>query len=570
MLATIGLLATLAVGADDPIQNADFETRGSKGNPVPGWVIELGATNGAKVPESTVEVDRDVRHGGRSSLHFSGDGSTRGWLIVKQRIPVRPGGRYHLRSWVKAQGVVPNGFGVDNCYVALLFFDAEGSVVGKRYTVPRLPDSDWKELDTRLTATSNAREGWVYVFLSMIGDLWIDDLELEIKGGEELPQLETVLEEDFVKARRLPSKWKKEVGATNGTGGRDSGIEVDPEVGAEGSPRSLKLSGDADTMRWHMVKRELKAASGELYRFRALVKAEDVHQEGVQYSNLHLSVAFLDRRGETLGPVKFAQAGTGTFDWKEVVASGVAPEGTKKVRAGIFLSMSGAAWFDDLLLQRQEGNDPPYSDWDTIETKKVILRYSESHPAAKQMKQYALRLDQAKDEICRQLEVEFPEKITVFIYKDDDEGQMLTGANLDFANPGGRAVHQKLNSYIAHEMVHVIAHTRLGNGQTGILGEGVAVWLNGQTPAAHHRRAAELLLKGELPSVANLISQFRSESAGYPASGSFCGYLLQAHGLEFFKQIYPLKDPSAKLKELVGESFEEMEKGWHEELQKYR
>ena len=570
MFALLLLVACPPLQADAPVTNGDFEAQATRDQPVPGWVLEIGARNGAQAPKSDVDLDRSVRHGGRSSVHLHGDPATRAWWILKQEIPVRPGGRYHLEAWTRTEGVKPNGFGLDNCYVGLFFFDAYGKLAGRQIVAPRQPDSDWAALDGKLTAQSSARTGSIYIFLSMLGDLWVDDLTLEIEGGEDLPQFETLLEEDFVKARRLPSKWKREVGATNGTGGTDSGVEIDADTGAPNSPRSLKLSGSQNTMRWRSVQRDLPADPGDLVQFSARVKASQVRREGVQFENLHLNLTFLDKRGKSLGPVHFASAGSGTFDWKRVQARGIAPEGTRKVRAGILLSMSGEAWFDDLLIERQAGNAPPYSDWEVIETKRVILRYPSAHPEARQMKQYAKRLDQAKNEICRRLEVEFPEKITVYLYADMEQGRALTGGNLDFSNPSGRAVHQRWNSYIGHEMVHVIAHTVLQNSQTGILGEGIAVWLNGQPPNRHHERAAELLGEGELPTVADLLSQFRSESAGYPASGSFCGYLIDTYGLKVFKQIYPLQDPSTMAAELVGVSFPEMEPGWHAELRKYR
>ncbi len=111
---------------------------------------------------------------------------------------------------------------------------------------------------------------------------------------------------------------------------------------------------------------------------------------------------------------------------------------------------------------------------------------------------------------------------------------------------------------------------RLQHAQTGILGEGIAVWLNGQSDESHHRRAAALLGKGELPSVAALVSDFRAQSNSYPASGSFCGWFLAEHGLEVFKSLYPLTDPSAQAKELLGRRFEEMETDWHAEIVKYK
>jgi len=295
-----------------------------------------------------------------------------------------------------------------------------------------------------------------------------------------------------------------------------------------------------------------------------------VHREGNQFENLHLSLAFFDRKGEQLGKARFGNAGVGTFDWTPVSVEAVSPEDTRYVRARVFLSMSGAAWFDDLEVSRLEDVPLPYGDWGSVDGGGVVLRYSGSHPEAGSMKEYARRLDEAKAFICRELEVEFPEKITVFVYKDLDEGRLLTGGSLDFADPEGRKVHQRLNSYIGHEMVHVIAHNVLQYSGTALVGEGIAVWLNGQSPESHHRRAMELLGRGELPSMKELIEDFRSQSQGYPAAGSFCGYLIATHGLEEFKRIYTSKDPSADLATHVGESFLDLEAGWHEHLRRYR
>ena len=212
----------------------------------------------------------------------------------------------------------------------------------------------------------------------------------------------------------------------------------------------------------------------------------------------------------------------------------------------------------------------PYGGWETIDRDEIVLRYAPDHPQARGMREYAVRLEQARAEICRRLDLEFEDPITVFVYKALDEGRALTGGSLDFADPENRRVHQRLESYIGHEMVHVIAHTQLGYSGTGILGEGIAVWLNGQSPARHHARSAELRAAGELPSVRDLVERFREQDAGYPAAGSFCGYLIDEHGLEVFKEIYPLDDPSERLRELVDVGFEDLEPGWHALLEKSR
>src|SRR5262249_18147235 len=128
------------------------------------------------------------------------------------------------------------------------------------------------------------------------------------------------------------------------------------------------------------------AAPGELYHWSGLVRAENVRAEGPQFHNLHLNLVFLDAKGEAIGNARFASLDPGTHDWTPLALDAVAPEGAKKVRAGLFLSMSGDAWFDRLELTREKGGPAPYSDWLTLEGKGVTLRYSPQDPHAKEMK----------------------------------------------------------------------------------------------------------------------------------------------------------------------------------------
>src|SRR5262245_4638683 len=202
MLAGLGIALALACG-DGPLANGDFEAKGAKDGRPPGWSFELGAQNGATTPESKVELDAKEKHGGKSALRFSGNEATRGWILAKQKIEVRPGGKYHLEAWTKTAGVKPNGFGLNNCYVGMSFLDASGQLAGRTALAnPAKPDSPWTKQVVDATAAPNAHEGYVYAFLSMLGDLWIDDLALTIEGGEKLAGPTLVFKEDFAEEKR--------------------------------------------------------------------------------------------------------------------------------------------------------------------------------------------------------------------------------------------------------------------------------------------------------------------------------------------------------------------------------
>src|SRR5688572_5630792 len=294
-------IALAAVAGDKGLQNGGFDDSRA----LAGWTLELGAQNGAQEPKSVVELDTQEQHGGRASLRFSGDQATRGWLAAKQQIEVRPGAKYSLEAWSKTAGIEPNGFGLDNCYIGIFLYDAAGQLVGRELAQPTRPASAWTKHELSLEAPATARKGYVFLFLSMLGDLWVDDLELEIHGGESPPAPEVVWREDFAAAKKVSSEWKSKVGATNGTGGADSEVGIDASQGAEGSPNSLRLAGDAGTLRWTHLVREFPAKPGELFRWSGLVRAQDVRREGNQFANLHLDLGFVDSRGEVLGKARF-------------------------------------------------------------------------------------------------------------------------------------------------------------------------------------------------------------------------------------------------------------------------
>ncbi|MEW6741695.1 MAG: hypothetical protein AB1486_02955 [Planctomycetota bacterium] len=553
--------------ATQTIENGDFEKRPGRDGSIPGWELSIGAMNGATAPVSVVEIDPKVKHGGRSSLKFSGDNTTRAWQIARQEVTLRPGGKYRLTGWARTQDVRQEkvrGTNITqfaNCYLMLILFDGSGEVAGRQLAVPQKSGADWEKLQVELEAPKTARRAVITIFLSMSGTLWIDDLELAIERGEELPAPEVLVSEGFEKTSRIPAGWEEELGARNGDGATRNRIEIDPKAGSPDSPRSLKFSGEESTIQWFGLQRTFAAQPGDAFRFRCKVGAENVRRERVQFANLHIRLVFFDAQGEVVGPARYGNPGTGSFDWKDVEAAGVAPEGTTKAHAGIFLSMSGEAWFDELEITKQPGSMPAYHDWKSLETKHLVLRFPADHPSAARMPDYGRRLDEVFERICACLQVTYDERITMYLYRDGEQGKRLTGQDLDFANPEGRAVHQRPESTLGHEMVHVIA-LKLGYSQTGLLGEGIAVYLNGAKSEEHHRYAAKLLAEGKLPTVARMLTAFWDQQQGYPAAGSFCGYLIETFGIERFKKLYPLTDPAAAATDILGKSLDTIEQDW--------
>jgi hypothetical protein len=550
------------------LENGSFEAKVDKDGAIPGWKLVVGATNGANEPLSIGKIDSKEKHGGHASLFVSGDDTTRAWRSAQQTLDdVRPGGTYRLSGWTKTKDVraeTIKGTSIhqfQNCFVTLLFLDDNGESVGQEIHRPSIPTSGWHDFSLELQAPETARSALISVALTMSGSFWVDDVSLTVEGGHELPPKVVLIDEDFEKTEGLPAGFEETVGATNGGGSKSSVVAVDRGAGANGSHASLRFSGEKSTIRWMGIERRFDAVPGDKFTLSAMVRAENVHKEGVQFPNLHMRLVFFDVDGKSLGAAAVGQPGTGTYDWKEVTTSGVAPEGAVKVLVGFFLSMSGDAWFDDVRLEKRSGGTPAYADWLTLETKHLTLRYPKDSPRAATMKQYGEKLDRAFESVLEQLGVDYTDRITMYIYRDAFQGKKLTGRELDFANPEGRSVHQGPNSTLSHELTHCIA-LQIGTAQTGLLGEGIAVWLNGDTPSGHHDRAAKLLASGELPSMKDLLEKFRDQANGYPAAGSFCGYLIETYGIEKFRELYPSSDPNAQAASVLGKSFDAIDADW--------
>src|SRR4030095_1827683 len=162
----------------------------------------------------------------------------------------------------------------------------------------------------------------------------------------------------------------------------------------------------------------------------------------------------------------------GGYDWKDVVVENTAPDGAAEAVVGVFLSMSGRAWIDQIEVTTEKGGVKPYADWVSLDTKHLTLRYPKDHPRAAQIAEYGKRLDDAFAQICRRAGVKYEERITAFLYRDPEQGKTITGRDLDFADPEGRAIHQSPNSTLGHEMTHVI-FLKVGTAQSALLGEGV-------------------------------------------------------------------------------------------------
>ena len=145
----------------------------------------------------------------------------------------------------------------------------------------------------------------------------------------------------------LPDGWTLAVGAKSGDGA-ESAVAVDREVAHEGGA-SLRFSGDARTGTWRMAQQEVAVRAGDRVTLRVAARCRDLVRKGSQFPNANGVLSFLDEQG-----ARKAIVGTpvlsGTRDWTELVADAIAPAGTTRAVAGVFSSMTGTVWFDDVRL----------------------------------------------------------------------------------------------------------------------------------------------------------------------------------------------------------------------------
>lgn len=565
---TSGAQTSEATAASVPLSNGDFEGGETAEGAPTSWTLGIGATNGGTQPQSIVELDRDVKHGGQAALHLAGDARVRAWRTLSQDLEARPGAAYRLSGWARTKKVAPEAVAGTNlvqrgnAYAGLFFLDAGGAVVAREVTTVRAPTADWHEWKVEVAAPDSAVRVQITLFLSMSGDLWFDDLALTAAGGRALPAPELLFSEGFETAKELPATWWREIGAARGDTSAASKVLLGQGQGAPGSPNCLVLDCYVENRSWWWVGRTVDVVPGDVLELSCWVKADDVRKEGDEFENFHVNLGFRDAEGRAVGTLTAQSCGKGTFDWKEVQVRATAPAGATTVRAGFFLSMTGRACFDRIVLTRRAGARPAYDGWVSAQGRHVVVRHAPDHPRAREMRGYVERLDATYETIRKRLGTRFDDVVTVYLYADKAEGERLTGRPLAFAAPSEHAVHQTMDNTIGHELTHVIA-LGVGYAQVPLFGEGIAVWLDGDTDDAHHDRAAELLREGKLPTLEFMLARFREDEAvTYPASGSFTGFVVATCGLEAFRRVYVAPDPVAAAPQMLGRSLAELDAAW--------
>ena len=187
--------------------------------------------------------------------------------------------------------------------------------------------------------------------------------------------------------------------------------------------------------------------------------------------------------------------------------------------------------------------------------------------------EHEFRLHQVREE----LDIDWSRRIVSVLYPDSEvKGELLGTRTSEVARPWKAEIHLSLDSWsesLKHELVHVLAR-EFGPNYIGVpfvrvlgLTEGLAMaieWDYGDRSL--HEYAAGMLRYGLMPPLRRLITTFGfaggTSSVGYVAGGSFTRWLIDRHGLERMKKAYASDDITG----VYGESYDRLERGWHEFL----
>jgi hypothetical protein len=352
--------------------------------------------------------------------------------------------------------------------------------------------------------------------------------------------------------------WTQSEGAANGAHAPKSQATW-PTV--EGS-RVLQLTGTSATMSWTMVQSDpVAVTAGTDLLLSGRMRTEDLRREDRQYDNCNITVGFFDVQGKRVGMNRtplISQA----QPWAIQTARVSVPAGATTARVAAFLSKSGTAWFDDITLQVADA-----LPWITARSEHFDFYWFAEAPVS-ESKQRENEQDLAH--ASKMLGVTPPAtRIAFYRYASKEQKGELTG-NSGNGHVQGSAVHS-LFATQEHELVHVLTQP-WGTPDTGLFGEGIAVYVGGQwqnRPIDDYAR--DLLAAGKIPPLASIasIADFRSQDdlMTYAVAGSFVGYLVRLKDMDAFRRVYVAGAPlDQRLKSEYGKDLATLDVEWRASL----
>lgn len=174
-------------------------------------------------------------------------------------------------------------------------------------------------------------------------------------------------------------------------------------------------------------------------------------------------------------------------------------------------------------------------------------------------------------DILRMLEVApLDHPIATYLYSTRDDKARYTGSSGNaHANAMNFEVHELYGDGVhavgAHEDVHVFAWHQIGDANGALLGEGLAVWVDGGwLGQSLDEFTAAQRDAGTLPPLQELIDDFwgYDDALTYGIAGHFVGYLEGSYGIDVVKALYVAPDLAQAFEGELGLTVAEVEAGW--------
>ena len=238
------------------------------------------------------------------------------------------------------------------------------------------------------------------------------------------------------------------------------------------------------------------------------------------------------------------------------------------------LCHEGDVWGWDTDLVTTDGW-PTWESWldetDELVTAHHVFRYLRDSYAAKNIDWASQYQEDRYADVLDRLEIEpLDEPITSHLYPDNATKGAITG---DYGNGHANDLNYEnhmvfgadLSAMGSHEDVHVIAWYRIGEAQFALLGEGLAVAMDGDWWGdSLSSWASKFKGDGSLPSLAELEDDFGNldDTTSYPVAGYFVEWLLDTYGADTVKALYVAPDLDAAFESELGMTHDEVEKAW--------
>ena len=217
-------------------------------------------------------------------------------------------------------------------------------------------------------------------------------------------------------------------------------------------------------------------------------------------------------------------------------------------------------------------------DWRVYDTPHARLHAARRSRVFERVPSLADSVEQARTAALRTLEEKVlpgEPKLEVFLLDTRQDMKQITGRTISgFAIPGElTAVFIAGPGYkplIRHELTHAISFVRWGELRGGQwLSEGLATLTQGNCQGhSPDEIAAGYLAKGNLPSVASMLRDFRriGELQGYIGAASFANHIRRRFGIAMLRALWQGRAPDSVTNDFANTNGGNAEREWRTEL----